>query len=43
MSIKTVSHYESRINMLKNNGKDNANIIRKLERQKRAALRKEGK
>lgn len=39
MAIKTISHYEVRINKLKHNGKDNGNIIRKLERQKRAAVK----
>ena len=36
-TIKSVSHYETRINNLQNNGKDNSQIIKKLERQLRAA------
>ena len=36
-TIKSVLHYETRINNLQNNGKDNSRIIKKLERQLRAA------
>lgn len=36
-TIKSVSYYETRINNLQNNGKDNSRIIKKLERQLRAA------
>ena len=36
-TIKSVLHYETRINNLKNNGKDNGRIIKKLERQLHAA------
>ena len=36
-TIKSVEYYEIRINNLANNGKDNGRIIKKLERQKRAA------
>lgn len=36
-TIKSVLHYETRINNLMNNGKDNGRIIKKLLRQKRAA------
>ena len=43
-TIKSVSHYETRINNLQNNGKDNGRIIKKLERQLRAAQKQaEGK
>lgn len=45
-TIKSVAHYETRINNLVNNGKDNGRIIKKLERQKRAAeklAKQEGK
>ena len=36
-TIKSVLHYETRINNLQNNGKDNGRIIKKLKRQLRAA------
>lgn len=36
-TIKSVLHYETRINKLQNNGKDNGRIIKKLERQLHAA------
>lgn len=42
-TIKSVLYYETRINNLKNNGKENANIIKKLERQMRAAKKLESK
>ena len=42
-TIKSVLYYETRINNLKNNGKENVNIVKKLERQMRAAKKLESK
>ena len=40
-TIKSAIHYETRINKLKSNGKENGNIVKKLERQMRAAKKLE--
>ena len=42
-TIKSVLYYETRINNLINNTKDNGRIVKKLERQKRVAEKLENK
>lgn len=42
-TIKSVLYYENRINKLINNGKENASVVKKLERQKRKAEKLENK
>ena len=41
-TIKSVLHYETRISNLQSNGKNNGRIIKKLERQLRAAQKLAG-
>ena len=40
--IRDVQYFENRINIMKNNGKENANIIKKCERQIRK-IQRQGK